>query len=111
MIWLLTPIILPFIISQISTPIYVTRYTIGASLAFFILVASGITKISNKVVKSSVILLVIILSLFNAEKYYNAVKKIEWRNITSLVDSRAMNGDLILFNSGFIQGPFDYYSN
>lgn len=111
LIWLLTPIILPFIISQISAPIYVTKYTIGASLAFFILVASGITKISHKIVKSSIVLLIIILSVFNVNKYYSSVKKIEWRNITSFVDSKAIDGDLILFNSGFIQGPFDYYSD
>lgn len=52
LVWLFTPIILPFLISIFITPIYVTRFTITASLAFYLLVAKGINDISRKYVKS-----------------------------------------------------------
>jgi len=51
LVWLFTPIILPFLISIFITPIYVIRHTITASLAFYLLVAKGISDISIKYVR------------------------------------------------------------
>jgi len=52
LVWLSTPIILPFLISIFITPIYVIRHTIIASLAFYLLVAKGISDIRGNFVIS-----------------------------------------------------------
>ncbi len=59
LLWLITPIILPLIVSRSSQPIYVTKYTIVASSAFFLLVAAGMTNLHNKTMKSTAISIVI----------------------------------------------------
>jgi hypothetical protein len=51
LVWLLVPVILPFVVSLFSQPIYLTRYTIVASVALFILVAAGISNLSNTYIK------------------------------------------------------------
>ncbi len=109
-VWLLTPIILPFIISRFSTPIYLYRYTIGASLAFYILVACGIRNIGYKYVKLAIISVIIVLSLTHVRGYYTTVHKAQWREIANYIDTKAEHGDLLLFHKGFEQDPFDYYS-
>ena len=111
LVWLLTPIILPFILSQFSTPIYITRYTIAASLAFYILIAKGIDNINTKSIKLAIIILVIAFSLGCVGEYYTEVDKEQWREVANYIDINAESGDLLLFNAGCCQETvFDYYS-
>ncbi len=110
-IWLLTPILLPFIISQITSPIYKIRYTIVASLAFYILVARGINNINQKFFKLSIIIIIIAFSFLSIWRYNTNYQKEPWREVTHYIESNAEDGDILLFNSG-IQGlTFNYYSN
>ncbi|MFC1975638.1 glycosyltransferase family 39 protein [Chloroflexota bacterium] len=111
LLWVFIPVILPFIISKVVTPIYLTRYTIGASLALYLLVAKGINDINYKAVKLIAISLVIILSFVNIWQYYPAVNKAPWKDVVALVDANAKSGDLLLFN-GLEEGNiFKIYSN
>jgi len=108
--WLLTPIILPFIISRFLTPVYHTRYTIVASLAFYLLVSKGISNIHHKYFKIIVISVVIVFSLVSIRGYYTKINKEQWRDVAHYVDTTAKNGDLLLFNSGDCIDLFNYYS-
>ena len=110
LLWLVIPVFVPFIISKLITPIYLTRYTIGASLALYLLVAKGINDINYKAVKLLIISLVIILSLANVWQYYKADNKAPWKEVAAFVDSNAQPGDLLLFNTLRQQNIFEYYS-
>ena len=109
-VWLLTPIILPFIISLFSTPIYWTKYTIVASLAFYILVSKGINNIRRKYFKLLVISVVVIFSLLYIQGYYTKTTKQQWREVANYIDKNADKGDLLLFHMGHMDIVFDYYS-
>lgn len=109
--WLLTTIALPFIISQFSQPVYRYRCTIGASLAFYLLVAYGIRNIKYTYAKLVIITIVIVFSLVNVWGYYTEVNKEQWRNVANYIDTNAQPGDLLLFSPGYCQkNVFDYYS-
>jgi mannosyltransferase len=110
LVWLLIPVILPFIISKVLTPIYWDRYTIGASVAFYILIAKGISNINHKYVQSAIIGIVVMGSLVNVWGYHTETSKEQWRDIAHYVDTNAQLGDLVLFNADFCQYSFDYYS-
>jgi hypothetical protein len=110
MVWLLAPIILPFMISRFSSPIYLTRYTIVASLAFYMLVSKGINNIHQKYFKVIVISVVIVFSLVNIRGYYTKINKSQWRDVAYYIDKNAKNFDLLVFNASYCQIVFDYYS-
>jgi mannosyltransferase len=110
LLWLITPIILPFIISLLSQPIYSTRYTIVASSAFFLLIARGISNMHSKYVKSITISIVITLLLISIGGYYNKINKEQWREVTNYIDTYAHNEDMLLFNASYCMQPFNYYS-
>jgi hypothetical protein len=110
LVWLLCPIILPFLVSKFFTPIYWYRYTIVASLAFYLLVAIGIRNLGQKQLKLAVITLVVLGSLANVWKGYSTVNKERWREMVDYIDTNAGEGDLVLFNANYGQIPFDYYS-
>jgi hypothetical protein len=113
LVWLLTPLILPFIISKFQIlSIYITRYTIAASLAFYILVAKGIENINNKLIKLVIIILIIAFSLGNIKAYYaETIKGQEWREAVHYIDINAKKEDILLFYPDFcLRYGFDYYS-
>lgn len=49
--------------------------------------------------------------LFAASDYYRYVQKEDWNDATSDITAFIEQGDLILFNSNFVEIPFDYYLN
>jgi len=108
--WLLSPIIIPLIISKFTQPFYHFKYTIAASLAFYILVAAGVKNLRSRNIKLIVISLIVLFSLMNVAGYYSEINKERWRNAANLIDSNAQAGDLLLFNAGNTRGSYDYYS-
>jgi mannosyltransferase len=107
--WLMTPLILPFIISRFSQPIFIARYTIIASSAFFLLVAGGISNVRSKPVRSIVISIVIILSLRSVAGYYMEPDKEQWREVAEYVDTNANKSDVVLVTPAYYLDPFNYY--
>ncbi len=110
LVWLLTSIILPFVISGLFTPIYITRYTIGASLAFYLLVGKGIINLNNKSVKLLTICIIIIFSSVSIWGYYTNINKERWREVVNYIETNSKYGDLLLFNGSASRNVFDYYS-
>jgi uncharacterized membrane protein len=111
LVWLMTPIILPFIISLFSQPIYLTKYTIVASVAFFLLVAKGLSNIHNRYIKSFIIIIISAFSLMQAPSYYTEINKEQWRDVAKYVDTNFHKGDLIIIEAPYCAIPFNYYSS
>jgi len=109
LLWILSPLILSFIISQFSTPIFQTKYTIPSSLAFIILSARGLLRISFHQLRMLLVLLLVCFSLVDLRNYYGAIKKDMWRESVAGFEQLARSGDLVLFNDRSGQTPFDYY--
>jgi uncharacterized membrane protein len=109
LLWLLCPIILPFIMSEFSTPIFLPKYTIPASLAFIILAARGFLSVRFHQLRLFLILFIACFSLINLRNYYGAVKKDAWRDAVANFEGLAQPGDVVLFNERPGQSPFDYY--
>lgn len=108
-IWLLTLIILPFMISYFSAPIYFTRFTIPASLAFYLLVAKGILNIRDEKLRAASTGMIVILSLVSIWGYISVVDNEQWREVVDYIETNAEQGDLALINAWYCYVPFDYY--
>lgn len=111
-IWLLVPILTPFVISLVSLPIFTPKYIIAASLALYIMVAKGITNINKKYIKFFIIALIIVISFINITSIYETIKNEQWREVVNYTESNAKSGDLLLFTESYTQKlAYDYYSN
>lgn len=110
-LWIFVPVLAPFIISKFSTPIYHTRYTISASIPFYILAAKGIYNIGNRYVRHAVIILIVFLSLGGIKDYYSGINKPQWANAARLIERSVYPRDLLMFSPGdAIDTIFNYYS-
>jgi len=110
-IWLLTVNLIPFIISRISAPIYVGRYTIAASVALYLLVAKGISSINHRYTKVVVIGIIVVLSAANLQVYYTSITKPQGREATALIDANFTSGDVVLVAPSWEHITFDYHNN
>lgn len=110
LLWLVCPIILPFIVSEFSSPIFLPKYTISASIAFIILAARGFMSVGFHQLRMVLILLIVGFSVIDLRNYYGAVKKDAWRDAVASFNRLARPNDAVLFNQQSGMSPFDYYS-
>jgi mannosyltransferase len=113
-VWLVVPILTPFVLSWLVKPIYIHKYTIGASLAFFILVARGIQKLEANYSSLFAYGLVAILLVGVAAPMgtiYEDPQKPDWREVTHGVEDESGPDPLVLTTPTFMNGTIEYYAS
>jgi len=108
-LWLIIPILIPFIESQIMTPIYQAKYTIGALPALCILAANGLCNIRPNWVVYPVLGLYLILISFGLKDYYQNDVKEQWKETAELINSNSEANDILVFSESYYSSPFNYY--
>jgi len=108
-LWLLAPVMLPFIMSKILAPLYLTRYMGSAPLAMYLLVAKGIRDINHKNLKTIILIAIVGLSLYGVIDFQSGFHKPDFRKTAAELDSIAESGDLLYFNPAFSKMPFMNY--
>jgi mannosyltransferase len=109
LLWFLCPILLPYIVSQFSSPIFLPKYTIAALPAFCILAARGLSSLRFHQLRIIVVVLLVYFSMVVLKNYYAAAKKDLWRVGVAYFKSLAQPRDLVLFNDQSGEVPFEYY--
>jgi mannosyltransferase len=107
--WLAGPILIPFGVSLISSPIFLPKYTIAASVPFAILTAAGITALPRRTLQVLALAACVVLSLSTLPAYYELPVKDGWREAVPLVEREAAADDAIVLYPYFNQIAFDFY--
>ena len=109
LVWMAVPILVPYLISLVSSPILIFRYTIGASLAFYLLASKGIANMNNRRLIAAAAGLILILSSYNIAHYFTTVGKHQWRELMAYVESNAGLGDIIVVSPVYERVTAEYY--
>ena len=109
--WLAGPIVLPFVLSRIGSPIFLPKYTIAAAVPFAMLAARGMTALplARKSLATGFVAATAVLSGLALQTYYGAPRKDGWREAAAQVDAAARPGDVVYLYRDFNRLPFDYY--
>jgi hypothetical protein len=94
---------------SIRRPIFMDRTLIWITIPLFLVLAAGIAQLRFRLL---IILMLGILAtnyLFSAGDYYRFWQKEDWSTAAGYVANFAQEDDLVLFNSNFVEIPFDYY--
>ena len=116
-VWLITLTFVPFAISLFLKPIYVDRYTIGASVALYLLAAKGVFNIHRRTVQVAVIVVIVALSAVNVQAYLSNQLNEGWakeawvqsRETFGVVNQNGRSGDLIILYPQFLWSVNRYY--
>jgi hypothetical protein len=97
------------LIVSIRRPIFYDRTLIWITIPLFLLLAAGIAQLRFRLVMVLALGIIATNYLFTAGDYYRWYRKEDWNTAAGFVARFAEKDDLVLFNSNFVEIPFDYY--
>lgn len=103
---------IPFLgelIVSIRRPIFWDRTLIWTTIPLFLLLAAGIAQLRFRFLILVVLGSLATNYLFTAGDYYRFFQKEDWSTPAGYVANSVEADDLVLFNSNFVEIPFDYY--
>jgi mannosyltransferase len=103
---------IPFLgelIVSIRRPIFFDRSLIWTTIPLYLLVAAGITQLKFRPLAILMLGVLGTLNLFSVGDYYRLNQKEDWDTAAGYVAYYVEKDDLILFNSNFVEIPFNYY--
>ena len=110
LLWLILPIVAPFLLSKLATPFYLAKYTIAASLPFYLFAAVGLAQMRNGAWRAIIVIAICIGAGLVLRNDLASLKRERWRDAAYNVEQSAQPGDLVLFNSTGSYLSFDYYA-
>jgi len=94
---------------SIHRPIFLGKTLIWITIPLFLLLAAGIAQLKFRLLMLVVLGILATNYLFSNGDFYRFVQKEDWSTAAGYVANFAEKDDLILFNSNFVEIPFDYY--
>ena len=108
-LWFAGPVLLPFALSQIFTPIFLPKYTLISAVALAMLAAHGIVLLRSRLIQVLTATVLATCAAASLGAYYDKTQNDRWREAVSEFHAHAAAGDLVLFTQPWGQIPFDYY--
>ncbi len=103
---------IPFLgelIVSIRRPIFYDRTLIWTTIPLFLVLAAGVAQLRFRFLIILVLGSLGAINLFSAGDYYRFYQKEDWSTAAGYVANFAEKDDLVLFNSNFVEIPFNYY--
>jgi hypothetical protein len=97
------------LIVSIRRPVFLDRTLIWITIPLLLLLAAGIAQLRFRLLMIVVLGIIVTNYLFADGDYYRFVQKEDWSTAAGYVANFAQKDDLVLFNSNFVEIPFDYY--
>ncbi len=107
--WLAGPIVFPFVLSLVGSPIFLPKYTIAASVPFAILAAAGIAGLPFRLVQAAALAACVALSARTLPAYYDVQTKDGWANAVPVVEALARPDDAVVVYPYFNTIAFNFY--
>jgi len=110
-VWLIFPILTLFLLSEFIKPIYLHRYVICSSPAFYILIALILLTIGKAIPVGITLATYVILIFPGLNQFYVEPVREQWREVAAYVGKQEKINDLIVFpdNTGGVYDAFKWY--
>ncbi len=103
-----TPIVGELVVS-LRRPIFYDRTLIWVSIPLLLWLGAGIAQLRFRPLMILALVILGSLNVFSASDYFRFMQKENWSDAAGYVANFAQKDDLVLFNAGWVQIPFDYY--
>lgn len=111
--WFLFGVFVPVAVSHLLTPLLVSRYTIVAAPALFLLVGESVATISSRIdaefVRTMVVVGLVITLSFPLANYYQTPQREQWRGAASYIEENAEPGDIVIVSRNYTTNNFRFY--
>jgi len=90
-------------------PIFSGRTLIWLTIPLFLLLAAGVAQFRFRILVFFMLGCLVTINFFSTSDYFRFFQNEDWNTAARTVAGKAENDDLVLFNSNFIEIPFNYY--
>jgi uncharacterized membrane protein len=90
-------------------PVFMGRILLWPTVPLFVLIAAGLMLVRPVFLRTSIVLLAIVMQLYHTSNYYRDFVKEPWDQITAHIESRVRKNDVILFFPEVFYIPFQHY--
>ena len=107
--WIGVVVFVPVVISYLVTPIYVARYTIGAAMGAYVLLAALtrlVASVEMRYIVGGVLVLAFLLPL---PVYYTQDQHAQWDEVSEAVGTNAATEDVVLVSQPSYANPLEHY--
>ena len=94
---------------SIWRPIFLDRTLIWTTIPLLLVLAAGVAQLKFRLLIILVLGSLCTLSLFSVSDYFTFYQKEDWNAAARFVAGYTEKDDLVLFNSNFVEIPFNYY--
>ncbi|RXK46384.1 glycosyltransferase family 39 protein [Halorientalis pallida] len=107
--WVGIVVVVPVLISYLVTPIYVYRYTIGAAMGLYVLLAASVRLVGSVEMRYIVGGVLVLAFLLPLPVYYTQDQHAQWDEVSETVGTDAAAGDVVLVSQPSYANPFEHY--
>jgi hypothetical protein len=103
---------IPFLgelIVSLRRPIFYDRTLIWTTIPMYLVLAGGVIQLKFRPLMIMALGSLVAINLFSSGDYYRFYQKEDWSTPAGYVAYFAEEDDLVLFNSNFVEIPFNYY--
>ncbi|MCP4592207.1 MAG: hypothetical protein GY842_15855 [bacterium] len=100
-VWFLAPVLIPFLISQVSAPIFNWRYFIVASFSLYLLVSIAVIQMRPRYMQVIILAVVILWYPVRTIEHYKEVNKAQWRSVANMLKAQAGPDDIVVVSADF----------
>jgi hypothetical protein len=97
------------LIASLKQPIFYNRTLIWAPIPLYVLIAAGIRQLRFKPYILAAVTILAVINFLSIRDFYRYYEKESWDEAAAYVAQNVRETDLIIFNAGWTQIPFDYY--
>lgn len=108
---LVSVILLPYLISNLLTPVFLPRSAIPGLVPVYLLVALGITRCSSDRIRNALVAVLVGWLLLSSSVYLTTASAEPWEDVAAHVDSHAEDGDLVVLDPVYLENSFEYYAD
>ncbi|SFL49699.1 Dolichyl-phosphate-mannose-protein mannosyltransferase [Halogranum rubrum] len=109
--WGAAAVLVPYAFSLFVTPIYYTRYTIGALPAFYLLASRGVDTLRSPAIRRTMATILVGGLLITAGIYHTTPSSEQWKSAGEYIDSESEPGELVFLTPSYLDRPTTYYLN
>ena len=107
-LWILIPLLVPFIYSLLFTPIFVPKYTYFVSLPLYIIASRSLFGMKTKI-RPVLISAMIILSVAALLVQQDKTTKDPWNKVAEYIETSNQKTDKVIIITAYEIQPFSYY--
>ena len=109
--YLVLPLGIAWVSSQIFKPMYSARYVLPFLIPFTMLVARGVQRVSHRLLRWMALLALLTISGIGVHIQAETLDKPDWRSLATRLTAQSQKGDLVMFIPGWHARSFDYYAH